>query len=1538
MPQKPAFGPPKPIPAPAVHDDPAWHTIDYHAQEHARASVPGKAAHRFVKPAPLTLLDEVGRLDQPLDAGKVAEWKRQLHRPRLLSSAQTAKLHLWLGEYLLAHDEQPEAAEWHFEQAQKMSKRTQAVYGVAAYDKAIAAFYEGAYNQALGEFKQVLASRPSLHGFDHSTATLFLRHASACAGYHGERAAAGIPEPPKLDPLCGAAAVAIALKTAGKPYDKKTVLANLHVTGRGSSLQDVIDGAKKLGFAAHVVSVGDKGLIALPKPLVAYVEHDHFISVLDADKRGVTYMCSDCGAWPGGKVNLTWQQWHKLEATHYAVLTTPNSDTDEVLSLLKRTREQGAQGIQLASLSHNLSGDVIKQTRLLKRFQVSFPFPEGGLTIYCGFGPASQHCASHICCPKDGPAVITLDAPSAGDPVNLATGEEEYTPGADLSVYNPVGPSVNWGRLYNSLRGYGSNAGYQNNDLGQGWSHPYNLGVVQTAGAQPVGGAQPAGGTPSGTPQATGGGNGLGGYLLEPNGARYTFTLSALPTAAVPSVSCTLPNGVPMRMTCNYNSATSGYYYVITLPDRTQLITQGKYTNTPCTNPWYPLGQMVDRNGNGVTFNYAQTAGNYPLLTTITDKNGTALLTFNRAANGTGNLTSVADRYGRSVYYHVGTYATTNVPQGLAQSQQELDHVSQVVLTGTASPPDRYAYGYQNVGNGEGTETVPMLHTITVPSPTGTGTKTATINYSSNATIASLVDANGNSRSYQQVDANHTQVTIKDPQNNIVYRYTAGYDMNMSQTTTTNGVVDANGHNTQIVRAKTYADPNDPYRPSQTQDGNGYAASGVNGKGTWTYTWDQFGNCLMSISPRSTQVTNTYSYTNFALGELTKTQVAGKQATTFAYFEPSGNVQSVTSPLPGTVNGTQHVTTSYTYSALGNLLTVTSPGNGTVASMTTTYGYTADGTYSQNEALRQPLTITNNLGKITHARYDVRGNPTSVMDPLGYQADGTYNIANQIVQVNAPPTGQTGTGRAANVFTYLYPGGPATVSTGYDEGGNQVRQVTGTLGAEGETLSVSGSTEPTACTYDALYRTKIVKDGNNSATTYVYNTSGYLSQVSAPLANGAYDTIQLTAYDANGNILTRIDGRGTTTNYVYNDPESRLTDVQYPSNTALNVHCDYDAYGRPQAVTDGVGVRSSVYDDLDGITSITTTYTGQTPKTLSYTYYANGTRQTMVTPAGTFSYSYDGIGRPTSLTNPFNETSSWTSQDNDQFTTQTLGNGVTTTLLRNALGEQTDVTSRTAGGTILSRFSNLTYDAAGNRQSMTSAISAAPTFSGVTSDTNDAKNQLTQEHSLRTPPGYPSGYNNVFGYDGAGNSTTYKGVTKTFNADNQSTANTYDGNGNPTVYNGTTLTFDPENRLTSYGTSMTAGYTAEGLRAWKQGASGRTYFLYDADEPILELSASGNVLAVNTFGALGLLSRHTSTGSTFYTFDPQGSVTQRLDANANVLSSDMYSAQGTGASTSVSADPFGFNAQWGYYTDGETGLQLLTHRYYDFQHRAIPDA
>jgi hypothetical protein len=165
-----------------------------------------------------------------------------------------------------------------------------------------------------------------------------------------------------------------------------------------------------------------------------------------------------------------------------------------------------------------------------------------------------------------------------------------------------------------------------------------------------------------------------------------------------------------------------------------------------------------------------------------------------------------------------------------------------------------------------------------------------------------------------------------------------------------------------------------------------------------------------------------------------------------------------------------------------------------------------------------------------------------------------------------------------------------------------------------------------------------------------------------------------------------------------------------------------------------------------------------------------------------------------------------------------------------------------------------------------------------------------------------------------------KGVTKSYNSNNQQTGTgfTHDGNGNPTNYGGTPLTFDPESRMTAYGSILSAGYTGDGLRAWKQNASGRTYFLYDGNLPIVELDSTGSLTATNSFADNGLVSRCEGSTSAFYSFDSEGNVAERSDAGGIVLVDHFFSAHGSALSGTLS-DPFGYKAQSGYYTDNETG-------------------
>ena len=396
-------------------------------------------------------------------------------------------------------------------------------------------------------------------------------------------------------------------------------------------------------------------------------------------------------------------------------------------------------------------------------------------------------------------------------------------------------------------------------------------------------------------------------------------------------------------------------------------------------------------------------------------------------------------------------------------------------------------------------------------------------------------------------------------------------------------------------------------------------------------------------------------------------------------------------------------------------------------------------------------------------------------------------------------------------------------------------------------------------------------------------------------------------------------------------------------------------------MTDGTGGQTYGYDDNDVLTTKNVIWTGFAAKTISYGFYANGSRKSMTADGRSFSYGYDGVGRMNSLLNDNSETTRYAYQDNGWLQSKTLSNGVVTTFTRDPQGRLRDLANKTGAGALLSDFSVSAtggYDGIGNRLSVAAIVSGAPSFYNTTraytydygqsANPQASRSQLTYETSTYSGDSTYAAY----GYDGTtaapngtsggpGNRTGYAGFGHfTYNADNQTT-NTgyaYDGNGNPTAYNTKALNFDPENRLTAYSTAQTDGYDGNGLRTWKQTTSVRAYFLYDGTQPVVEEDTAGRIKAINTFGAGGLVSRRIPSApqlSSFYTFDERDNVSQRIiNTGTNtiaVYSSDTYNANGLRTTTATSSvpDPFGFAAQAGYYTDAETGLILCTHRYYD---------
>ena len=118
-----------------------------------------------------------------------------------------------------------------------------------------------------------------------------------------------------------------------------------------------------------------------------------------------------------------------------------------------------------------------------------------------------------------------------------------------------------------------------------------------------------------------------------------------------------------------------------------------------------------------------------------------------------------------------------------------------------------------------------------------------------------------------------------------------------------------------------------------------------------------------------------------------------------------------------------------------------------------------------------------------------------------------------------------------------------------------------------------------------------------------------------------------------------------------------------------------------------------------------------------------------------------------------------------------------------------------------------------------------------------------------------------------------------------------------------------------------------------------TYFVYDGDNPVEEVGANRAVLAMNGFGADGLRFRTSGPGEagTYYTYDPQGNLAQRLSLpgsgyGGTIEVPNFWSAFGIhslapGTAILPGEDQVGFGGQYGYYQD-PTGLYLLGSRYY----------
>jgi RHS repeat-associated protein len=793
-------------------------------------------------------------------------------------------------------------------------------------------------------------------------------------------------------------------------------------------------------------------------------------------------------------------------------------------------------------------------------------------------------------------------------------------------------------------------------------------------------------------------------------------------------------------------------------------------------------------------------------------------------------------------------------------------------------------------------------------------------------------------------------LTTTDPLGHVT---TNTYDAKGNLLTTTGplGNVTTNTYNTQGNLRTTTDSPN--HTTSYEYDGYGNLTkqTDLNGAVT-TFTYDAQGNKLTETDPlgnvtrygydasgRLTRVTD-------PLGNVTRTEydAAGNRTaeidalgnrTTYAY--DSANRLILTTYADGTTTATAYdnegntvsrtdqlgQATTYTYNANKQLVR-TNLADGTF----TTAGYDAAG---------RQTTRTDAAGQTSTTVYDPLGRVASQTDAEGHVVRFEYDAnGNQIKQIdpngNAVVTEYDANGQPTKV---ILPGGETT-TTEYDAFGRKVKQIDAAGNATsyayneiGQLASVTDALgQVTNYEYDLNGNRTAIVDANGHRTEFAYDALGRLTRKTMP--NGGVETY---GYDAAGPQDAKTDAKGQTINYAY-DSRGRLTTRSYPDGSTHRF--SYTPAGQRATAIDQRGMTRYAYDSRNRLTRVTV----PDGKTLDYTYDSIGRIASVTSLAGTIAYGYSPAGRLETVTDPQGRTTSYSYDAAGNRTGLAYPNGTQASYTYDVNNRLTSLAHQATVGQIASYA--YTLGAIGNRVKIDEANGISRNY------TYDTLYRLTEEQV--TDPSGAQSYTNSFSYDAVGNRLS---LTKTpseapvvstdytYNAADQLVSEngvtyTYDLNGSLTSKTAgsgtTTYSYDYDNRMVEIsgpGGTTTYAYDVDGNRIESATGTETIKYLVDTNrslsQVVAEYQPDGTITASYTY-ADDLISM-TRDGQTYwYHFDGLGSTRLLTDSTGVVTDTYDYDAFGTLiARTGTTENSYLFTGQ---QYDANSGFYHLRARYY----------
>jgi RHS repeat-associated protein len=597
-------------------------------------------------------------------------------------------------------------------------------------------------------------------------------------------------------------------------------------------------------------------------------------------------------------------------------------------------------------------------------------------------------------------------------------------------------------------------------------------------------------------------------------------------------------------------------------------------------------------------------------------------------------------------------------------------------------------------------------------------------------------------------------------------------------------------------------------------------------------------------------------------------------------------------------SGQQALRTTYGYNTSGRQTsaTVTNPG-GTPTSLVTSTVYDPRGL---------PTQTTDPNGGVTKQSYDVVGNLSTLTQPArtvwrdGVRTDGvtpvttagwnTFGDKTETKDANGAVTRTAvdGMGRPIQVTlpSYTPPGGTALTP-----------RISGTYNAAGQPTQV---TDPlgrsTVSTYD-IYGRPITKtepdpDGTGPQAApvwrYSYDRDGELLQTTDPTGATSSATYNDLGYRDSSTVSDRIGGTTVyyTTTLGRDDAGLLLTEKTPLGHVTTHA---YDKAGEPTVTTDATSRTTETrYDALGRVTAqivggvrATGFAYDEAGRTLRQTSHTVSNGQ-LSAPLRTAQVSYDGLGQPLTVTSPEGRVTSYT---------------------YDAGGNRTSVSQRTNPADPASAVTvQIGYDALGNRTRMVDGNGNAtdylyndwgmPTVTREPSTPDGADREWTtvydaggQAVRLLAPGGVTQNQT----YDGLGRITSRTGAGGS--AATATYATDYDALGRPTRVSSpvgdSTYTWSDRGLLTgSTGPAGTSsfGYDSEGNLTSRTDPAGNATFSYDAaqrlstaTDPLTGLSVSYGYAAT---GDVASLQYGTGGPSRTFTVDSLGRLaTEKLVAS-----------------------------------------------------------